>query len=64
MATASPERTVAIGLLVGMALINLTGYSPQGFLKKVGADCPQVVAEEVAQPEALLGLQILFAFEQ
>lgn len=34
------------------------------FLKKVGTDGPQVVAEEVAQPEALFGLQILFAFEQ
>jgi hypothetical protein len=36
----------------------------KGFLKKVGADGPQVVAEEVAQPEALFGLQILSAFEQ
>ena len=34
------------------------------FLEKVSADGPQVVAEQVAQAEALFGLQILFAFEQ
>jgi hypothetical protein len=35
----------------------------KGLLKKVGAYGPQVVAEDVAQPEALFGFQILFAFE-
>jgi hypothetical protein len=36
----------------------------KGFLKKLGADGLQVVAEEVAEPEALFGLQVLFPFEQ
>jgi hypothetical protein len=36
----------------------------KGFLKKIRADGAQVVAEEVAEPEALFGLQILFTFEQ
>jgi hypothetical protein len=34
------------------------------FLEKVGPDGLQVVAEEIAQSEALLGLQILFPLEQ
>jgi hypothetical protein len=34
------------------------------FLEKVGPDGLQVVAEEIAQSEALLDLQILFPFEQ
>jgi hypothetical protein len=36
----------------------------KGFLKKVSADGSQVVAEEVAEPEALFGLQIFFTFER
>ena len=34
------------------------------FLEKVGPDGLQVIAEEIAQSEALLGLQILFPLEQ
>jgi hypothetical protein len=36
----------------------------KGFLKKVGPDSFEVVAEQIAKPEALFGFQILFAFEQ
>src|ERR1017187_2965070 len=36
----------------------------KGFLEKVSADGPQVIPKQVAQAEALFGLQILFAFKQ
>ena len=36
----------------------------KGFLKKVSTYGLQVVTEQIAQPEALFRLQILFAFEQ
>src|SRR3954452_9251922 len=36
----------------------------KGFLKKISTYGLQVVTEQIAQPEALLPLQILFAFEQ
>jgi hypothetical protein len=34
------------------------------FLEKVSADRLQVVAEQVAQPEALIGFEVVAAFEQ
>jgi len=36
----------------------------KGFVKKVGADGLQVVAEQVAEVEALVAFQVLRAFEQ
>ena len=36
----------------------------KGFLKKVGTNGLQVEAEQIAEPEALVGFQILFPFEQ
>jgi hypothetical protein len=36
----------------------------KGFLKKVGPDGFEVVAQQIAKPETLFGFQILFAFEQ
>ena len=36
----------------------------KSFLEKVSADGLQVVAEQIAQAEALFGLQIFLAFEQ
>jgi len=36
----------------------------KGFVKKVGADGLQVVAEQVAEVEALVAFQVLLAFEQ
>jgi hypothetical protein len=36
----------------------------KGFLKKVCADGLEVVAEQIAEPEALLAFQVLLPFEQ
>jgi hypothetical protein len=36
----------------------------KGFLEKVSADGLQVIGEEVAEPEALLAVEIVLAFEQ
>jgi hypothetical protein len=36
----------------------------KGFLQKVGTDSLEVVAEEIAQPEVLVGAEILAATEQ
>ena len=36
----------------------------KGFLEQVNSDGPEVVPEQIVQAEALLGFQILFAFEQ
>jgi hypothetical protein len=69
---------LAIGggrVIVADEVIGLTGYRPdlsflsdfrvaESFLKKVSTYGLQVVTEQIAQPEALFRLQILFAFEQ
>ena len=39
-------------------------FTKNWFVRRAGADDPQVIAEQIVKAEALLGVQVLFAFEQ